>query len=266
MSNVTVLNQPQARKPKFKFNSNSAQPRVTPILREALTTPRVFYTPQAKAIIDYIVAENTGEIGWLGLVDTIGHDFMVTDILIPRQTVSATQTDISTNAMTDLAMELMDKGLDPGKMIYWGHSHVNMGVTPSGQDESQVEEYLENCPVFIRGIYNKRGESKVDVYNLTQNVVFECVWNGVEQFQLPLATRQALDAHMNANIIKTVYNNYNHNNYNGHNHNNSKKSLSATNPNNDFSDLGIRGSFSLDDRDMYTDEEWELLNSPFATL
>ena len=48
-----------------------------------------------------------------------------------------------------------------------------MGVTPSMQDERQIDEYLEHAPLFIRGIYNKRGERKLDVFDRERGLIFQ---------------------------------------------------------------------------------------------
>jgi hypothetical protein len=56
-----------------------------------------------------------------------------------------------------------------------------MPVSPSQQDEDQIEEFIEaladvpEVPVFIRGIINKNGDEKVDVYYIQEGVAFTCV-------------------------------------------------------------------------------------------
>jgi hypothetical protein len=168
-----------------------------------LRTPNVFYTPDVWSTIRYLVDKARKEIGWLGLVDTLPNgDYLITDIYVPEQTVSGTETDISTEAMAALAMELIEDNKDPSKLFYWGHSHVNMGVSPSGQDEEQVDEYLEDCDIFIRGIYNKKGESKVDVYNKNERVVFNCVHDGL---YMDATLQNRLDNLMLNNVIEQTY-------------------------------------------------------------
>jgi hypothetical protein len=143
-------------------------------------TPKVLYTPRVKAGIDFIVANNTLEVGWLGTVKRIPQGYLIDQIYLPEQVVSATETLISPDAMATLWEEIFAVGGDPSELYYWGHSHVNMQVSPSGQDESQVMKFLRGCPTFIRGIYNKRGDSKVDVYDTANRTIFQCVDDLVE--------------------------------------------------------------------------------------
>lgn len=190
---------------RWKVDSKSPTPTTNMVLPTGLRIPTVFYTAQVKGIIDYLVHKCPDEVGWLGTVQTLANgDFLIDQIFVPKQTVCATETDIDTTAMGELAEELFNMNKDPSTLIYWGHSHVNMGVTPSGQDETQIAEYLEDCPRFIRGIYNKRGDSKVDVYDVTNRVIHQCVPQRV-QYSLPEETRTRLDQLIATNVQKRTY-------------------------------------------------------------
>lgn len=167
----------QSRERAFEFSASSNEPTISTLKPKDHVAPRmptVFYTPEAWDTVWFIVGVCPQEVGWLGLVDTLpSGDFLITEVFVPEQQVHGTETDISPDAMTDLAMHLIDMGHDTNKLIYWGHSHVNMGVSPSGQDERQVDEYLEHAPLFIRGIYNKRGERKLDVFDRERGLIFQ---------------------------------------------------------------------------------------------
>lgn len=166
--------------PKWQFHANSTTSTRSCLLEKDTPTPRVLYTPEVWSIIQLAIAHCEVEIGWLGLVRKHNEtDYLVYDVFIPKQTVSHTETDIDESAMSALANEIFAAGEDPGNLYYWGHSHVDMGVQPSGQDEAQVAIYLDSLPVLIRGIYNKRGESNVCVFDTEQHVVFERVENGI---------------------------------------------------------------------------------------
>jgi len=171
----------QKRDKKWAFNSTQKDMSITPLKPAGMRIPAVYYTPEVWAVITLAVQHCTKEVGWLGMVTKLDNgDYLIDKIYIPEQTVSGAETDISADAMAALAAEIFAEGDDPSRLKYWGHSHVNMGVGPSGQDETQVEEYLDSHSVFLRGIYNKRGESKVDIYDRTQGVVFQCVPNSVQ--------------------------------------------------------------------------------------
>ena len=188
---------------KFRVKTTSDKPTVSHIRpRSSLQAPIVCYTPHVKAVIDMIVDTCKEEAGWLGLVKEMPYGYLVHKIYIPKQEVSATTTEIDADAMSALALEIMDAGDDPNELRYWGHSHVDMGVSPSRQDEDQVEEYLDNCELFIRGIYNKRGDSKVDVYDLKDGVAYECVRNGLETPILSEADKKNITALITKNVTK----------------------------------------------------------------
>ena len=161
---------------QWNFSASAATASVTPLLPVTLRTPTVLYTPEVWAVIQLAVAECSKEVGWLGTVQVLeSGDYLIDQVFIPEQFVTGAETDIDAQTMAALAQEIIAAGDDPGRLMYWGHSHVNMGVSPSGQDETQIEAYLADQPVMIRGIYNKKGDAKVDVFDRNQGVVFQCV-------------------------------------------------------------------------------------------
>lgn len=159
----------------WDFKSDTMSRVDTFMLPRGYKSPIVQFTPQVKAIIDYIVANNRQEVGWLGTVKREGNLFLINNVFIPEQEVSSVETLIDHNAMTALWEEIFSAGGDPGELYYWGHSHVNMGVSPSGQDEYQVRRFLRGCPIFLRSIHNKAGAIKMDVYDMENRVVSQCV-------------------------------------------------------------------------------------------
>lgn len=203
--------QPQQRPREWSFSATETRATVTPLLRAGEkprhVAPTVIYTTEAWQTIQFLVARCPVEIGWLGLVthDAANNAFIIDRIFVPKQEVSGATTEIEADAMTTLAMELLDEGLDTSQLYYWGHSHVNMGVSPSSQDERQLDEYLEHCPVFIRGIYNKKGDAKVDVFDTQAGVVYQCVENVPEHDLLPAYLIDYLTATMKANVIERRY-------------------------------------------------------------
>lgn len=192
-----------AKQPKVRANSLT---KMTTPIGSAKSAPTVFYSPEAWFSIQHLVEIAPKEVGWLGLVEELEFDYLITQIFIPEQTVTAAETDISSDAMMDLYNELIADGIDTSKLIYWGHSHVNMGVTPSGQDEIQVSEYLDSCQKFIRGIYNKAGVAKVDVYDQTAGYVYQCVDTAID---VPLSIAQKIEAEFEAKVTEYKYTNWN---------------------------------------------------------
>ena len=155
--------------------------------------PKVYYSDKAWAKIAYFVNRAKGEVGWLGLVERRGTNYLVTDVFLPEQEVSAATTEISVDAYNKIMFECIRDGVYNDNLCYWGHSHVNMSVTPSMTDERTTQGYIESTMdggFFIRGIYNKSGDSKVDVYQKDgekSGWIFEAVEDGL----LPRALEDA---------------------------------------------------------------------------
>ena len=192
----------------YCISSKSMTPTTSTIVRTSATAaPMVFYAPLVKAQMDYIIDRCTAEVGWLGLVDKVEGGYLVKKIYVPYQEVSAAETDISVATMIDLAEEIFASNEVTSQLYYWGHSHVNMSVNPSMQDEEQIEEYLEHCPLFIRGIYNKKGDSKVDVYDRDSNIIFQCVRNQV-YCELPIDAKTRVDTILTANVKQRAFPTY----------------------------------------------------------
>lgn len=200
---VTATMQPEAPKPKFSVQAGSMESKITPIFsRGKQVAPSVYYTPKAWTKIKRAIEACSKEVGWLGLVEVIEDgNYLITDIFIPKQTVTGTETDIDAEDMADLAMSLEE----PEKLLYWGHSHVNMGVGPSGQDEQQTAEYLEHADFFIRGIYNKKGDSKVDVFDMKENLVYQKVRNVVKLDALSPEESEAFEKELSDNVKERTY-------------------------------------------------------------
>lgn len=174
-----VANPPKPPEPPeepmpWTFRTSSSTPTTSIILPTGYVQPVVQYTPDAKACIDHLVHICSQEVGWFGAVRRTANVFLIHQIYIPEQVVHSTETLIDGTALAALFEEMLERNEDPNELFYWGHSHVNMQVTPSGQDEKQVQKFLRECPYFIRGIYNKRGDAKVDFYDRDNRVVFEC--------------------------------------------------------------------------------------------
>ena len=164
-------------KPEYKYvvSSDSMSKKSTPLVETKVArAPTVYFSDYAWAQLWKIIDYCNDEVGWYGLVDELDNDYLITELFVPEQEVSGVTTDIEPEAMAKLAAEIEADGKDSSKLRYWGHSHVTMAVRPSGTDEEQIQEYLDHVPWFIRGIHNKKGESKVDVYDVAHNVIHQC--------------------------------------------------------------------------------------------
>jgi hypothetical protein len=147
--------------------------------------PYVLIQPQALHKMFQYVDGCADEIGWLGTAYRDGKEITINDVYLFEQEVHATTTEITPEGLSNFAMELMNQpdGVDIwNNMKVWGHSHVNMGITPSGQDDLQMQTFQEGGhDWFIRLIANKKGELKVDLYDYTTGVIYlDLPWEALE--------------------------------------------------------------------------------------
>src|SRR3989344_5541461 len=132
--------------------------------------PMVYMTRDAFSRMWHFVDIADEEVGWLGTVrQTRYGNFLIEEVFLLEQEVSAAQTEISEDGIAKLAQELIETrpdGVDVANSIhFWGHSHVRMGTSPSGQDETQMRHFQQNdCPWFVRGILNKLGRMQFDIF------------------------------------------------------------------------------------------------------
>lgn len=146
--------------------------------------PNVLITTLAMQKMFTYTDECPQEIGWLGTAYRDGNVFTIDDVFLFKQEVSAVTTEITPEGLEEFATELLaeENGMEIwNNMKVWGHSHVNMAISPSSQDDKQMQEFQGvGHDWFIRLICNKKGELAVDVYDYEAGLVFKNVpWERV---------------------------------------------------------------------------------------
>ena len=113
------------------------------------------------------------EIGWYGIVKrTSERKFVVKDILMFPQTVTGSTVQTDDEEFISWESGLSDEEFT-GKTFY-GHSHVNMGVSPSGTDLEFQDNLLQNVTDFyIFGIFNKKNDHWLNIYDVKNNILYE---------------------------------------------------------------------------------------------
>jgi hypothetical protein len=158
----------------------------TTVTRALLSSvPYILIQPQALHKMFQYVSGCSDEIGWMGTAYREGREIIIDNVFLFDQEVHATTTEITPDGLSDFAMELMQQpdGVDIwNNLKMWGHSHVNMGITPSGQDDKQMETFKEGGhDWFIRLIANKKGELKIDLYDYATGVIYlDLPWEALE--------------------------------------------------------------------------------------
>ena len=152
-----------------------------------MVAPEIEISTYAMDKIRYVVEKNDMEIGWLGFVDTIPDEknpnhYKITDIVIVDQHRHGTTCELDEEGYDKLVHEIVEKFKDDpdeeadikliNKLLFWGHSHVNMGTSPSGQDETQAKKFAKKGKI-IRGIFNKKGEINLSFFDFEKNLAWD---------------------------------------------------------------------------------------------
>lgn len=124
-----------------------------------------------------LIAKYKKEVAWHGVAvrgeDDSKDEYWITDILVYPQEV----TGVTVNTkQEEYEMWLMNQGDDVFRNIRaQGHSHVDMGVAPSGVDlehQRKVLNQLEDDMFYIFMIWNKKGDRSIWIYDLAKNILF----------------------------------------------------------------------------------------------
>ncbi|MBR5014343.1 MAG: hypothetical protein IKY16_07035 [Bacteroidales bacterium] len=125
-----------------------------------------------------LVREFDKEVAWHGLARRSDNpekdEYYISDILVYPQEVTGTTVNTDQERYEKWLMSHDDETFNSIRMQ--GHSHVNMGITPSSVDTSyydRILDQLEDDMFYIFMIFNKRGEKTVKIYDMQKNVLFE---------------------------------------------------------------------------------------------
>lgn len=166
--------------------------------------PSIFISKTAYDRMCYIVSESAEEVSWLGTVERNGMDFLISEVFLFDQEVHATQTRLDEEAVGAFFADLASQpdGIEKVERIrFWGHSHVHMGVTPSGcygpadyGDLGQMHSFGESCDYMIMGIANKNGMLRFEIFLYDLNLRIQDVeWGLYELEQINLREQIATE-------------------------------------------------------------------------
>lgn len=136
--------------------------------------------PKAKLVIELkawlkmsaLIDECDKEIAWHGLVEKNDNIYTIKDIIIFPQTVTGTTVNSDETEYSLWLAQQPNEIFD--KLRFHGHSHVNMGVNPSGVDKDYQENMIRNVQDFyIFSIFNKKGDNWCTIYDVKDNIVYE---------------------------------------------------------------------------------------------
>ena len=123
-----------------------------------------------------LVRNSNEEIGWLALCKKEANSYNIYEVTICDQEVSETTVELDEKGIQKIAEELISTNREDemNNVRCWGHSHVDMPVSPSGQDDKTFEEYYKQCgDYFIRLIMNRKGEYYIDLADYEEGVIYK---------------------------------------------------------------------------------------------
>lgn len=138
----------------------------------------VFFSEIAWLKMQTLIREFDKEVAWHGVAyrgeDKSKDEYYITDILVYPQEVTGATVNTDQEKYEMWLMTHEDDVFNNIRMQ--GHSHVNMGTTPSGVDTTHQEKILaqlDDDMFYIFMIWNKRGEKTIKIYDLAKNVLFD---------------------------------------------------------------------------------------------
>lgn len=155
---------------KFNFTKTFAKP--------GKDHAKVFFTPSAWVKMLLLLGNFDKEVAWHGVATRFGDEendeYMISDILVYPQEVTGATVNTDQEEYQMWLMQQPDEVFNNIRMQ--GHSHVNMGTSPSSVDiehQNRILEQLDDDMFYIFMIYNKRLEFFVKIFDLKKNTVFE---------------------------------------------------------------------------------------------
>ena len=137
----------------------------------------LYFTETAWAKMYLLVQMWDKEIGWHGVAARYGEDdnsYIITDIVVYPQEVTGATIDTDQAKYEEWMMNLDDDTFN--NLRFHGHSHVNMGTSPSSTDlehQAGIVDALSGDTFYIFMIINKRNEKNIKIYDFKKNIMFE---------------------------------------------------------------------------------------------
>ena len=139
----------------------------------------VYFSAEAWAKMTMLIKEFDKEVAWHGdarrTEDESLDEYVIDDIVVYPQEVTGATVEMDTEKYALWIQENIED--ERFNHIYMqGHSHVNMGTSPSSVDLNHQEEslgMLGDNDFYIFMIWNKSFASTNKIYDLKKNVMFE---------------------------------------------------------------------------------------------
>lgn len=187
----------------------------------------LYLTPESYCKMTTLVRTCDKEIAWHGTVEKLEDgNYIITDILVYPQEIAGATVTSNDDKYPMWLMQQPDEIFN--KLRFQGHSHVNFGATPSATDLALYNNMLQSLDensennFYIFFILNKKSDFWVQIYDLSENLVYEKTDINVEivfnddtttqiwyeqQFKENIVERKVV-ASVKTNTKDTVYSKY----------------------------------------------------------
>jgi hypothetical protein len=235
----------------------------TSVVTADVSKPIVFLTTTAYVKMTHLIHNCNKELAWHGTVSKINNNYLIEDILVYPQTVTSTTVDSDDEKYPLWCMNLNDEVIN--KLRFQGHSHVNMGTSPSGRDTTNWKNFLnilKEDEFYIFCIGNKKGEYYWTIYDNAINIMFEnkdITWMVVDEAGNNIVdwTKEQIETHITETKFNTISPNISANQYMDK-YFSQEKSTTKNTPNasstvyhrtvldDDLIPIGLRGNLDID--------------------
>jgi hypothetical protein len=163
---------------KFTDNHINFSTDITNVIdKTQITRPTVYISAVAYLKMLLYVQETTIEIAWHGTVErNQEHNwYHIKDVFLYPQTITACTVNTDQKEYQEWLQNIEDDEIF-NNIRFQGHSHVNMGTSPSGTDLNMYHNFLQVLPkndYYIFMIMNKSKSITCFIYDLAKNLIYE---------------------------------------------------------------------------------------------
>ena len=144
----------------------------------------IVYSEAAWIKMKALIAGCDKEVAWNGVARRLTPEeeddfrlenaYYIYDIIVHPQKVTGVTVTTDQEEHEKWLNNLDDETFN--NLRYQGHSHVNMGCSPSGTDKTLYEELvnqLDDNMFYIFQIWNKKGDCYSEIYDMEKNIHYE---------------------------------------------------------------------------------------------
>lgn len=131
----------------------------------------------------YFIDNTDGEVSGWGKTRKEGEDIYVEDLVIFKQVITGTSTDLDYDARAKFGSFLKKNNEKSENWNLWWHSHYNFNTFWSSVDEKAIENEIGKIPYLLSIVGNQKGDilTRMDI-TLQSDCGFGCEY-GVEKIE-----------------------------------------------------------------------------------